>query len=94
MPAASSKCAQASPTSFIDPGSPWQNGHIESFNSRLREECRNGHVIESLLEAQTSGFLSVGWLLTDWLTQFNLHRSQSFIESARPALLKGLKAVR
>ena len=40
-----------SATTFIDPGSPWQNGHIESFNSRLRDEFLNGQLFESLLEA-------------------------------------------
>ncbi len=39
-------------TTFIDPGSPWQNGHIESFNSRLRDEYLNSHLFDSLLEAQ------------------------------------------
>ena len=33
-----------SATTFIDPGSPWQNGHIESFNSRLRDEFLNGYL--------------------------------------------------
>ena len=33
-----------SATTFIDPGSPWQNGHIESFNSRLRDEFLNGQL--------------------------------------------------
>ena len=28
-------------TSFIEPGSPWKNGHIESFNRRLRDELLN-----------------------------------------------------
>ena len=39
-------------TTFIDPGSPWQNGHTESFNSRLRDEYLNAHPFESQLEAQ------------------------------------------
>jgi hypothetical protein len=29
-------------TFYIDPGSPWQNGYVESFNSRFRDECLNG----------------------------------------------------
>lgn len=37
---------------FIDPGSPWQNAWIESFNGRLRDECLNGWRFDSLLEAQ------------------------------------------
>ena len=45
------RCNHAS-TKFIDPGSPWQNGHIESINSRSRGEYLNGHLFDSLLEAQ------------------------------------------
>jgi putative transposase len=37
---------------FIDPGKPMQNGHVESFNSRLREECLNEHDFANLVEAQ------------------------------------------
>jgi hypothetical protein len=37
---------------FIDPGSPWQNAWIESFNSRLRDEFLNGWHFDNLLEAQ------------------------------------------
>ena len=39
-------------TVFIDPGSPWQNAWIESFNGRMRDEHLNGQVFDSLLEAQ------------------------------------------
>src|SRR5690554_5815321 len=37
---------------FIDPGSPWQNAWIESFNGRLRDELLNGWQFDSLFEAQ------------------------------------------
>ncbi|KJE75346.1 integrase core domain-containing protein [Ferrimicrobium acidiphilum] len=37
---------------FIDPGSPWQNGKCESFNSRLRDELLNGELFTSVTEAQ------------------------------------------
>ena len=37
---------------FIDPGSPWQNAWIESFNGRLRDELLNGWRFDSLLEAR------------------------------------------
>ena len=39
-------------TVFIDPGSPWQNAWIESFNGRLRYEFLNGQQFVPLLEAQ------------------------------------------
>ena len=39
-------------THFIMPGSPWQNGYIESFNSRLRAECLDVEVFYNLADAQ------------------------------------------
>lgn len=39
-------------TIYIDPGSPWQNGHVESFHNRLRDECLNREVLLSLTEAK------------------------------------------
>lgn len=36
----------------IEPGSPWENNYIESFNARLREELLNGEIFYSLKEAQ------------------------------------------
>ncbi len=39
-------------TIFIDPGSPWQNAWIESFNARLRDELLNGWQFDTLLEAR------------------------------------------
>jgi putative transposase len=53
-------------TVFIDPGSPWQNAWIESFNGRLRDELLNGWQFDSLLEAQV--------LIEDWRIDYNDHR--------------------
>ena len=39
-------------TLYIDPGSPWQNGYVESFNSRFRDECLNGEQLYTLSEAR------------------------------------------
>ena len=39
-------------THFIKPGSPWQNGFIESFNSRLRADCLDVEVFHNLADAQ------------------------------------------
>jgi putative transposase len=58
-----------SATTFIDPGSPWQNGHIESFNSRLRDEFLNGQLFDSLFEAKV--------LLEDWRREYNRERLHS-----------------
>ena len=37
---------------YIEPGSPWENGYCESFNSKLRDELLDGEVFYSLKEAQ------------------------------------------
>jgi putative transposase len=39
-------------TAYIEPGSPWENGYIESFNSKLRDELLDGEVFYSLAEAK------------------------------------------
>ena len=56
-------------TIFIDPGSPWQNAWIESFNSRLRNELLNGWQFDSLLEARV--------LIDDWRIDYNNNRPHS-----------------
>ncbi len=38
---------------FIKPGSPWENGYVESFNDKLRDECLNREIFRSGEEAQT-----------------------------------------
>ena len=39
-------------TLFIEPGSPWENGYVESFNCNLRDELLDREVFDSLLEAK------------------------------------------
>ena len=39
-------------TAYIAPGSPWENGYIESFNARLRDELLDGEIFYTLKEAQ------------------------------------------
>jgi putative transposase len=56
-------------TIFIDPGSPWQNAWIESFNGRLRDELQNAWRFDSLLEAKV--------LIEDWRIDYNLNRPHS-----------------
>jgi len=63
-------CAfNATKTVFIDPGSPWQNAWIESFNSRLRDEMLNLWQFDSLFEAQV--------LIEDWRIDYNFNRPHS-----------------
>ena len=38
-------------TAYIAPGSPWENGYVESFNALLRDELLNGEIFYSLREA-------------------------------------------
>jgi len=61
-------------TLYIDPGSPWQNGYIESFNARLRDECLNREQLWTLTEARV--------VLEDWRWKYNHlrpHRSLGYI---------------
>jgi hypothetical protein len=37
---------------YIEPGSPWENGHIDSFNGWVRDELLNGEVFDTLWEVQ------------------------------------------
>ena len=46
------------PPAFIEPGSPWENGYVESFNARLRDELLDGEIFYSLKEAQ---IIIEGW---------------------------------
>jgi len=39
-------------TVFIEPGSPWENGYIESFNGKFRDELLNGEIFDTVLEAR------------------------------------------
>jgi transposase InsO family protein len=39
-------------TAFIEPGSPWENGYIESFNGKFRDELLNGEIFDTIYEAQ------------------------------------------
>jgi putative transposase len=48
-------------TAYIEPGSPWQNPYVESFNARLRDELLNVEVFTCLDEAQI--------LAADWRSQ-------------------------
>jgi putative transposase len=64
-------------TIFIDPGSPWQNGWIESFNGRLRDELLNGWQFDTLLEARV--------LIEDWRIDYNKARPHSAHGGLTPA---------
>ena len=50
-------------TIYIDPGSPWQNGYIESFHSRFRDECLDRELLLNLREARV--------VIEDWRQHYN-----------------------
>ena len=56
-------------TLFIEPGSPWENGYIESFNGKLRDELLNREIFTTLIEAQV--------LIAGWKEEYNHFRPHS-----------------
>lgn len=64
-------------TAFIAPGSPWENGYCESFNSRFRDELLNGEVFYTLREAQI--------LIERWRHHYNTVRPHSALRYRPPA---------
>lgn len=63
-------------TIYIDPGSPWQNGYIESFHARLRDECLDREVLFNVPEAQV--------VLEDFRQHYNWHRPHSRLSYKSP----------
>ena len=61
---------------YIPPGSPWHNGYVESFNSRLRDECLNINSFYSLLHAQV--------VIGGWKTEYNHDRRHSSLGYLAP----------
>ena len=64
-------------TLFIEPGSPWENGYIESFNGKLRDECLDRERFDTLLEAQV--------LVERWRCEYNHLRPHSSLGYRPPA---------
>lgn len=64
-------------TLYIEPGSPWENGFIESFNGKLRDELLNGEIFYTLFEAKT--------LIEDWRKHYNTIRPHSSLNYRPPA---------
>ena len=69
--------AVGSKTAYIEPGSPWENGYVESFNSKLRDELLNGEIFYSLREAQI--------LIKGWRRHYNAIRPHSAPRWTPPA---------
>ena len=64
-------------TLFIEPGSPWENGYVESLNGKLREELLNGEIFYTLKEAKT--------LIEHWHQDYNTVRPHSSLGYRPPA---------
>ena len=64
-------------TLYIEPGSPWENGYIESFNGKLRDELLNGEIFETLFEAKV--------LIERWRIEYNTIRPHSSLGYQPPA---------
>ena len=70
--------ANASGCTFIPPGEPWRNGYVESFNSRVRDECLNINIFWSLAQARV--------VISDWKDDYNHHRRHSALGYQPPAV--------
>jgi putative transposase len=64
-------------TLYIEPGSPWENGYCESFNSKMRDEFLNGEIFYSMKEVKV--------LTERWRVYFNTERPHSSLGYRPPA---------
>jgi putative transposase len=64
-------------TAYIERGSPWENGYVESFNGRLRDELLNGEIFTTLKEAQI--------IIESWRQHYNRVRPHSSLGYKPPA---------
>ena len=67
-------------TLFIAKGSPWENGYVESFNGKLRDELLNRELFLSLEEAR--------WLIDRWRADYNHRRPHSALDYRTPLRLR------
>ncbi len=64
-------------TWYIEPGSPWENGHIESFNGKLRDECLNRELFANGQQARI--------VVERWREEYNERRPHSALGYVAPA---------
>ena len=64
-------------TAYITPGSPWENGYIESFNARLRDELLDGEIFYTLKEAKI--------VIESWRRHYNAVRPHASLGYRAPA---------
>ena len=61
---------------YIAPGKPMQNGFVESFNGRLRDECLNEHLFANLKEARQ--------IIEEWRIDYNTNRPHTSLNGLTP----------
>ena len=61
---------------YIAPGKPMQNGFVESFNGRLRDECLNEQLFTNLAEARQ--------IIEEWRIDYNTNRPHSSLNGLTP----------
>ena len=64
-------------TAYIEPGSPWENGYCESFNSKMRDEFLNGELFDTMFEVEV--------LTRRWVFEYNTARPHSSLGYLPPA---------
>ena len=64
-------------TTYVEPGSPWENGYCESFNARMRDEFLNGEIFGNMYEAEV--------LTQRWVKYYNTVRPHSSLGGKPPA---------
>ena len=64
-------------TLFIEPGSPWENGYVESFNGKMRDELLNREMFDTMYEAKV--------LIERWRNLYNKVRPHSSLGGRPPA---------
>lgn len=65
-------------TMYIEPGSPWENGYCESFNSKMRDEFLNLELFETWYEVEV--------LTKQWIHHYNFERPHSSLGYKPPAI--------
>lgn len=69
-------CHNAITIGYIPPGKPWKNGFIESFNNRLRDECLNMELFDSVLHARV--------IISGWKDRYNCYHRHSSLGYRTP----------
>jgi len=66
-------------TAYIEPGSPWENGYVESFNGRMRDELLDGEIFDTITEARV--------IIEQYRIEYNTDRPHSGLGGKPPAPL-------